>query len=202
MRYLNEVLSTRQLKLLEEFVFSMVESPPGNEGTVTVPHKSHRSHRELGYPESETGGRYVELGCEVSGDRDQRGIEIILPWDATKAEMEAGRYWAAETKKFFANHGVDAPLRHGDGVRQSGWSKRSTGMPATMGVIVAEPFYWDDLESRGAIKDNGPEYAGIVACTLGRLPGVTIVPPHGKAQEGCDGGSEREFIVQHILLHF
>ena len=141
---------------------------------------------------STPGARMVSLDFNDASNKSARGIEIVLPRDATKAERKAAEHWAKMTQQFLGRHGVKAPLRRGNGIKIGGGKK---------GVIHTEPFFASNRKARDVISKNGAEYAQVLRRTLGTIEGVTFIPPHTKKGQGADsdGISEREFAQRYII---
>lgn len=157
---------------------------------------------------SRPGKRYVALDFNADPKEQARGIEVVVPRNASSDEIERAKDWVQKTHAFFKSHGVDVPIRQdsdGDGVKDGvkiGGGKK--------GVIHTEPFFANDTEAREVIQNNGAEYGRILGSTLGQIAGVTFIAPHtriGAADsnpgEGAVSGgfSEREFAMKFILPH-
>ena len=144
---------------------------------------------------SQPGGRFVSLDFNDADNKSARGIEIKVPSDATKAEIEAAEQWAKKTQQFLASKGVKVPIRHGNGVKRGGRGKR--------GVFHTEPFFASNAAARNAIASNGQEYASILGSTLGTISGVTFIAPHTQSDPGTTSGDigEREFAMKYIIPH-
>ena len=83
-----------------------------------------------------------------------------------------------------------------DGIIYKGFSPR---------FIYTEPFFKSDAASRKAIEKDGAGYAQILANTLGRLPGVSFIPPHKKDDKGAairgTNINEQDWSMRHVIPH-
>jgi hypothetical protein len=134
------------------------------------------------------GQRIVSL--DFNGfTKKARGVEIVIPDDATPEERQAAQNYVDRVAQFFRENGLeDYPVR---GVRTTSENKR--GMS---GYFHTEPFFNSDPEAVEIITNNTTDYAKILAETLGNIPGVTFIPPHTASSPGAvlpNGTSERDF---------
>lgn len=142
---------------------------------------------------SKPGNRIVSLDFNDADNQSARGIEIVVPENATDEEVDAARQWVQQTHSFFKRHGVDVPIRRGDGIKRGG--------RGVSGFFHTEPFFVSNADAAKAIEANSDEYAEIMAGTLGNIPGATFIAPHKQNDPGAsrDGINERDFAMQTIL---
>ena len=142
---------------------------------------------------SKAGNRMISLDFNDASNKSARGIEIKVPDDATEEELEASRAWARETQAFFKKHGVDVPIRRGDGIKTGGSGKR--------GVFHTEPFFVANKAAMEAIKRDPEGYAAITGRTLGNIQGANFIPPHEQSGQGAEGHgySETSFALKYII---
>lgn len=141
---------------------------------------------------STRGDRKIALDFNDAGNKSARGIEIVLPRDASESEIAKARAWVKETHAFYKRNGIDVPIRRGDGIKIGGGKK---------GVIHTEPFFAANAKARNLIQSKGSEYADILSRTLGGIEGATFIAPHERRGQGANSGSfsERSFALQNIL---
>lgn len=139
--------------------------------------------------------RQVSLDFNDAASSTARGIEIVIPDDATAAERAAAEAYVSQTQQFFAAQGVTVPVR--------GVKTRSENGRGTAGRFHTEPFFVGDAEALAAMQKDPAGYAAVLAGTLGRIPGVTFIAPHKANDPGATRGSvnERDFARQFILPH-
>jgi hypothetical protein len=142
---------------------------------------------------SSVGSRQVSLDFNDAENTAAKGIEIVIPDDATDEERAAAEDYVNETQRFFAKHGVDVPVR--------GVKTRSENGRGTVGRFHTEPFFVGDKESVAAMKKDPEGYAKVLAETLGRIGGITFIAPHKTNDPGATRGSlnERDFAREYIL---
>lgn len=144
---------------------------------------------------SKPGNRMVSLDFNDQGgdSNTARGIEIKVPADATPEELNAARAWVRELHAFYKSHGLNVPIRHGDGIKHGG-----RGVP---GVFHTEPFFAANEQARKVIEKDPEGYAEILGRTLGNIDGVTFIPPHKLNDPGAAGNgfNERDFAKKHII---
>jgi hypothetical protein len=139
------------------------------------------------------GERYISLDFNSSADGQARGVEIVIPDDASVMERRAAEAYVHETAGFFERHGVDVPIR---GVRTT--SENGRGVP---GRFHTEPFFVQDDGARAVMQRHADEYALILASTLGRIPGATFHAPHTSQDPGASyaGINERDFARDTLI---
>lgn len=138
------------------------------------------------------------------GNQSGRGMEIVLPKDATSFEIAQAKQYIKQTHKLFKKHGIDIPIRQGgQGVKIGG---------GKAGVIHTEPFFARNKKALDFMKSEmgGKAYSSVLASTLGQIKGSTFIAPHTKPGakdsnpgEGATsyGISERQLALQYILPH-
>jgi hypothetical protein len=135
--------------------------------------------------------RQVSLDFNAGGDASTRGVEIVIPSDATPEERAAAEAYTTKLTDWFASKGVKVPNR---GVLTK------TGKGGSVNRFHTEPFFVQDAEARAAIESDPDGYASVLAGTLGRLP-VTFIPPHTSKDPGAADGdiNERDFARNTII---
>lgn len=149
---------------------------------------------------SEPGDRAVSLDFNHNGDnvRITSGIELVMPKDSTRSEMDLGILWCKKTHELFGHFGINTTLRRNNGLM---WDR---GYP---GVIHTEPFFAKDTNALNCVFDHSDIYTHILAMTLGRIPGVKFILPHKQTDPGAtattpDGPTnERDFAKEHLIPH-
>lgn len=126
-----------------------------------------------------------------SGGPQSRGVEIVIPSNATPEEKAAAQEYTTALTAWFKSKGVDVPNR---GVLAK------TGSGKSVPRFHTEPFFVQDAESRKAIEADPDGYARVLVATLGRLP-VTFIAPHTSTDGGAADGdlNEREFARTVII---
>lgn len=142
---------------------------------------------------STTKARQISLDFNDADNPSARGIEIVIPDDATPAERAAAQAYVERTQAYFAKHGVEVPIR---GVRT-----RSENGRGTKGRFHTEPFFVRDAASRAVMQTDPAGYASVLAETLGTIPGATFIAPHTSTDPGATLGdlNERDFAKSAIL---
>ena len=128
------------------------------------------------------------------------GIEIVVPRNATPQIVQAAKDYLSQTENFMRSRGVKTAIRktgkNKDGILYQG---------ATSRFIYTEPFFKNDTASRKAIEKDGAGYAQILANTLGRLPGVSFIPPHKQNDKGAairgTNINEQDWAMRHVIPH-
>jgi hypothetical protein len=157
---------------------------------------SSKTRDELG--ESKPEARHVSLDFN-DADGTPRGVEIVIPQDASPAERAAAQAYVDRTVQWYASHGVKVPNR---GVKVQGavdeYGNRQRGTP---GRFHTEPFFVSDQEALGAMQKDPGGYAKILSETLGGIPGVTFHAPHKVNDPGATRGdlNERDFARSTII---
>jgi hypothetical protein len=141
---------------------------------------------ELGR-KSKIGARLVSLDFNAAANKNAKGIEIIIPNDATPQEIEAAHKYNRLTQEYFAARGINRPIR---GVRTAKENKR--GVP---GQFHPEPFFLSDTEAREIMERDPDGYAQVLASAFEGIQGVTFIAPHKKNDPGASDGkfTERDF---------
>ena len=126
-----------------------------------------------------------------SGGTQSRGVEIVIPSNATTEERAAAQEYTTTLTAWFKSKGVDVPNR---GVMAK------TGSGNLVSRFHTEPFFIQDAEARRAIESDPDGYARVLVSTLGRLP-VTFIAPHTSTDGGATDGSinERDFARTVII---
>ena len=154
---------------------------------VAVPLMASRDQLSASERKSVKGKRLVSLDFN-GAEKKARGVEIIIPNDATPEERAAAEAYVQQVSEFFKANGLaDYPIR---GVRTTKENK-GRGMS---GYFHTEPFFNSDPEAAQVIKDNLKAYSQVLAGTLGQIPGVRFIAPHTKKAQGAvldDGTTER-----------
>lgn len=149
-----------------------------------------KTRDELG--SSKLGARHVSLDFN-DADGAPRGVEIVIPNDATPQERKAAQAYVDQTVQWFAKHGVTVPAR---GVRTAAENGRGTP-----GRFHTEPFFVSDADALKVMQQDPGGYAAILAGTLGTIPGVTFHAPHKRNDPGATRGdlNERDFARSTII---
>jgi hypothetical protein len=144
-------------------------------------------------PKSTPDARQVSLDFNAAASQNAKGVEIIIPNDASAIERAAAMDYVNQTKQYFADRGVDVPVR---GVRTA--KENGRGTP---GRFHTEPFFVGHAEARKVMESDPDGYAQVLANTLGRIPNVTFIPPHKTNDPGAASGSfnERDFAKNAII---
>jgi hypothetical protein len=178
-------------------VQTIQEAPPGKIPEILAGNFEvlDRSREQLSRKEiqSTKGNRVVSL--DFNATPGAKGVEIVIPDDATDEEKAAAQNYVASVKKYFEDRGYkNYPVR---GVRQTSTNKR--GVP---GFFHTEPFFSTDKEAVDIISKDPGGYASVVASTLGSLPGTKFIPPHMEESQGASipkGPSERQFALDKLI---
>ena len=178
-------------------VQTITESPPGQIPEVLSGNFEvlDRSREQLSQKEvqSTKGNRIVSL--DFNATPGAKGVEVVIPDDATDEEKAAAQNYVSSVKKYFEDRGYkNYPIR---GVRRTSANKR--GVP---GFIHTEPFFSTDKEAVDIISKDPAGYASVVATTLGALPGTKFIPPHMEESQGAvipKGLSERQFALDKLI---
>jgi hypothetical protein len=150
-----------------------------------------KTRDELG--KSSIGSRHVSLDFNAAASKDAKGIEIIIPNDATPEERNAANRYVQLTQKFFADRGLNRPIR---GVRTA--KENGRGTP---GRFHTEPFFVGDGEARKIMESDPDGYAQVLANAFNGVQGVTFIAPHKKNDPGASDGkfNERDFAKGSII---
>ena len=138
-------------------------------------------------PASMPNARQISLDFNAAANKNAKGIEIIIPNNASDIERALALDYVNKTKDFFASKGVDVPVR---GVRTAAENKRGSA-----NRFHTEPFFVNDTASRAAIESDPDGYAQVLASTIGKIPGAMFIPPHKSNDPGAsaNGINERDF---------
>jgi len=144
-------------------------------------------------PASMPNARQISLDFNAAANKNAKGIEIIIPNNASDIERALALDYVNKTKDFFASKGVDVPVR---GVRTAAENKRGSA-----NRFHTEPFFVNDAASRAAIESDPDGYAKVLASTIGKIPGAMFIPPHKSNDPGAsaNGINERDF-AKSVLI--
>lgn len=157
-------------------------------GTFNISYKT----RDL-LPASSPTSRQISLDFNAAPSKNAKGIEIIIPNNATDEERQRAQEYVAKTKQYFAERGVNVPVR---GVRTAKENGRGTS-----NRFHTEPFFVGDAASRAVMEKDPDGYAQVLASTLGRIPNAMFIPPHKSNDPGASDGkfNERDFAKGSII---
>jgi hypothetical protein len=144
-------------------------------------------------PRSTADARQVSLDFNAAASKDAKGVEIIIPNDASAIERAAAMDYVNKTQQYFAERGVEVPVR---GVRTA--KENGRGTP---GRFHTEPFFVGHAKARKVMESDPDGYAQVLAGTLGRIPNVTFIAPHKTNDPGASDGkfNERDFAKGSII---
>jgi hypothetical protein len=144
-------------------------------------------------PASSPTNRQISLDFNAAPSKNAKGIEIIIPNNATEEERQIAQEYVAKTQQYFAERGVNVPAR---GVRTA--KENGRGTPNR---FHTEPFFVGDAASRAVMEKDPDGYAQVLASTLGRIPGAMFIPPHKSNDPGAADGkfNERDFAKGSII---
>jgi hypothetical protein len=144
-------------------------------------------------PASTPSARQVSLDFNDAASPTARGVEIIIPNDATDEERAIAQAYVDRTTEWFRSKGIDVPNR---GVRTAKENGRGT-----RGRFHTEPFFVADSDALAAVQGDPEGYAQVLASTLGRINGVTFIAPHKVNDPGASRGdiNERDFAKQVLI---
>jgi hypothetical protein len=144
-------------------------------------------------PASTPSARQVSLDFNDAASPTARGVEIIIPNDATEEERAIAQAYVDRTTEWFRSKGIDVPNR---GVRTAKENGRGT-----RGRFHTEPFFIADSDAFAAVQGDPDGYAQILASTLGRIEGMTFIAPHKSNDPGASRGNvnERDFAKQVLI---
>lgn len=144
-------------------------------------------------PASTPSARQVSLDFNDAASPTARGVEIIIPNDATDEERAIAQAYVDRTTEWFRSKGIDVPNR---GVRTAKENGRGT-----RGRFHTEPFFVGDADALAAMQEDPQGYAQVLASTLGRIAGVTFIAPHKANDPGAGRGNlnERDFARSVII---
>ena len=144
-------------------------------------------------PKSTADARQVSLDFNAAPSKNAKGVEIIIPNNASAIERAAAMDYVNKTQQYFADRGVEVPVR---GVRTA--KENGRGTP---GRFHTEPFFFGHAEARKVMESDPDGYAQVLADTLGRIPNVTFIAPHKTNDPGASDGkfNERDFAKGSII---
>jgi hypothetical protein len=144
-------------------------------------------------PASTPSARQVSLDFNDAASPTAKGVEIVIPNDATEQERAIAKAYVDRTTEWFRSKGIDVPNR---GVRTA--KENGRGTP---GRFHTEPFFVGHADALAAVQSDPDGYAQILASTLGRIEGVTFIAPHKSNDPGAGRGNitERDFAQQVII---
>jgi ribosomal protein L35AE/L33A len=180
------VLEDPRLRDEEESPLDAVQLPLGD-GSWQVTPKT----RDQIKTSSRAGQRQVSLDFN-SGVSTSRGVEIVIPHDATPEERAAAQAYVDKTVAWYQSKGIEVP---------KGRVLTKTGKGAKVSRFHTEPFYVQDADAMAAVQNDPDGYATILEDTLGRLSGVTFIAPHKTTDGGAqnDQINEREFARSYLV---
>ena len=141
---------------------------------------------------STAGQRQVSLDFNDAAAPTARGVEIVIPHNATAEERAAAQAYVDQTAAWFRGKGIDVP---------AGKVLTQTGRGAKVSRFHTEPFYAKDSEAFEAMRQDPDGYAAILENTLGRISGVTFIAPHKKTDGGAQNDlyNERDFARSYLI---
>lgn len=141
---------------------------------------------------STAGQRQVSLDFNDAAAPTARGVEIVIPHNATAEERAAAQAYVDQTAAWFRSKGIDVP---------AGKVLTQTGRGAKVSRFHTEPFYAKDSEAFEAVRQDPDGYAAILENTLGRISGVTFIAPHKKTDGGAQNDlyNERDFARSYLI---
>jgi hypothetical protein len=178
-------------------------TPTGNEVSMFDPDVSDLTGGDYSFkvtdktrdalPSSTPMARQVSLDFNDAASPTARGVEIIIPNDATEQERAIAKAYVDRTTEWFRSKGIDVPNR---GVRTAKENGRGT-----RGRFHTEPFFVADSDALAAVQSDPDGYAKILASTLGRIDGMTFIAPHKTNDPGASRGgiNERDFARQVLI---
>lgn len=159
-------------------------------GTFNV---SYKTRDQL--PKSSANNRLISLDFNAAANPNARGVEVIIPNNATPQEKAAAQRYVNGTVEMFAKYGVKVPNR---GVKTVAQNKRGAS-----DVIHLEPAFGMDKESMAILQQYPEEYAKVVSDSFSGLP-VTVIPPHKQGDPGAsaNGITEQGLAIQRLIPAF
>jgi LysM repeat protein len=143
----------------------------------------------------------VSLDFNDAKNKRAKGIEMVLPKNATAAQTQSAEKYVRLASQFFKDAGVKNPVRDGRGLPKGQNRPGIVYKFANERMMYTEPFFASHPEARKAIEKNPREYARLLLEAFGDLPGVTFLPPHTGSNKGATSGgvSEQAWAKKHIL---
>jgi hypothetical protein len=140
---------------------------------------------------SRAGQRQVSLDFN-SGVATSRGVEIVIPHDATPEERAVAQAYVDKTVAWYRSKGIEVP---------KGRVLTKTGKGDKVSRFHTEPFYVQDSDAMAEVQNDPDGYAAILEDTLGRLSGVTFIAPHNTEDGGAqnDTINERDFARSYVI---
>jgi hypothetical protein len=144
-------------------------------------------------PKSTADARQVSLDFNAAPSKNAKGVEIIIPNNASAIERAAAMDYVNKTQQYFADRGVEVPVRSVRTAKENG--------RGTPGRFHTEPFFVGHAEARKVMESDPDGYAQVLADTLGRIPNVTFIAPHKTNDPGASDGkfNERDFAKGSII---
>ena len=139
----------------------------------------------------------LDSNAGKKGSRPQ-GIEMVLATSLKNQpkhpKVVGSKNYVKAVRDFFAKHGLDRKIRR-EGTEGILYKYSKSRM------MYTEPFFLSDTKARKAIEENPREYAKILLNTLGKIPGVTFIPPHTSKDPGETSGgvNERDWAKKWII---
>jgi hypothetical protein len=163
------------------------------------------SHRDvLGSPgksASVPGARICSLDFNASANSSVKGIELVYPANSSDFEKQMAFAYVAQLEKFFAEKGIPRYRRN---LYTTVNSKSGGRVPTSK--FFTEPFFAADTAAGEAIMKDPVGYARVLLTTLGKIDGITFIPPHRGTVDGGASGtfsgqslSEYSFALEYII---
>jgi hypothetical protein len=159
-----------------------------------------RTRDEIGR-ESVEGSRLIALDYNSSKGVGNYAM-IVIPDNASQQEREAANLYVNRVTDWFRQNGVNYGNPY---VKTTSENAKDTGRGGGMGgYFHTEPAFAENTAAMKILRDKAPEYAKILAETLGGISGATFIPPHKKNDPGASANGfpgERDFARQYIMPH-
>jgi ribosomal protein L35AE/L33A len=180
------VLQDPRLRDEDESPLDAVQLPMGDGSWQVTPQT-----RDQIKTSSRAGQRQISLDFN-SGAATSRGVEIVIPYDATPEERAAAQAYVDKTVAWYQSKGIEVP---------KGRVLTKTGRGAKVSRFHTEPFYVQDADAMAAVQNDPDGYAAILEDTLGRLTGATFIAPHKTKDGGAqnDTINERDFARSYVI---
>jgi ribosomal protein L35AE/L33A len=180
------VLQDPRLRDEDESPLDAVQLPMGDGSWQVTPQT-----RDQIKTSSRAGQRQISLDFN-SGVATSRGVEIVIPHDATPEERAAAQAYVDKTVAWYQSKGIEVP---------KGRVLTKTGRGAKVSRFHTEPFYVQDADAMAAVQNDPDGYAAILEDTLGRLTGATFIAPHKTKDGGAqnDTINERDFARSYVI---
>lgn len=180
------VLQDPRLRDEDESPLDAVQLPMGDGSWQVTPQT-----RDQIKTSSRAGQRQISLDFN-SGVATSRGVEIVIPYDATPEERAAAQAYVDKTVAWYQSKGIEVP---------KGRVLTKTGKGDKVSRFHTEPFYVQDADAMAAVQNDPDGYAAILEDTLGRLTGATFIAPHKTKDGGAqnDTINERDFARSYVI---